>query len=159
MVYRLAPHLAFLIQWLRILGVDVRLWEKERGLVGPDETVVQWQRYPLPPTPTEAGRITLSSPSKETLLKEFFDRAGLLPETKRLFTRCLRCNSPLTALNPEEARDRWPDLPPYVFQTQKRFNWCDRCRQMYWAGTHVQNMMRTLEQWGVIEKRVVENKK
>jgi hypothetical protein len=39
-----------------------------------------------------------------------------------------------------------------VFQTQNHFNWCKRCRQLFWAGTHVRNMIGTLEDWGVIPK-------
>jgi uncharacterized protein with PIN domain len=151
MVFRLAPHLAFLIQWLRVLGVNVRLWDKENpGETG--ETVVQWNRYPLPLDRVPVEKITLSSSTREALLKEFFEVSGIRPEIPQMFKRCLRCNSLLVGLTPEEAMDKWPDLPPYVFQTQKRFNWCEQCRQLFWAGTHVRNMIRALEEWGIISK-------
>jgi uncharacterized protein with PIN domain len=156
MVFRIAPHLAFLIQWLRVLGVDVRLWDK-KDPVRQEETVVQWKRYPLPSGIVPVDKITLSSSTREALLKEFFEVSGLRPEISSMFKRCLRCNSPLMGLTPEEAIGKWPDLPPYVFQTQKCFNWCEKCRQLFWAGTHVRNMIRTLEEWGVIIKAPEKN--
>jgi uncharacterized protein with PIN domain len=151
MNFRIAPHLAFLIQWLRVLGVDVRLWDKKNP-VKKGETVIQWKPYPLPLGNIPVHTITLSSSSPEVLLREFFEVSGIRPEVSERFKRCLRCNSPLMGLTPEEAIGKWPDLPPYVFQTQKYFNWCTQCRQLFWAGTHVQNMIRTLEEWGVITK-------
>jgi uncharacterized protein with PIN domain len=153
MRYWIAPHLAFLVQWLRVLGVDIRIWEKKASLGTEEETVVQWAPYPLPFEGTRAQIITLSPSTRQALLKEFFEVTGTRPAHSQLFTRCLRCNNVLFPLNPEEAREKWPDLPPYIFQTQKRFNWCDQCRQLFWAGTHVRNMIRTLEEWGIIGKR------
>jgi uncharacterized protein with PIN domain len=150
MHFWIAPHLAFLVQWLRILGVNVQLWDKGVILGREEETLVQWDRYPLPFEGTPINRVTLSSSTRDTLLKEFFNVTGIQPNLAQMFKRCLRCNSLLVTLSPVEAKNKWPDLPAYVFQTQKRFNWCDRCKQLFWAGTHVRNMIRTLEDWGVI---------
>ncbi len=153
MRFLIAPHLAFLVQWLRALGVDVQLWDKRKPFLSEGEAVVQWAPYPLPVEGTEAQIITLSSSTREALLKEFFQVTGIRPTPSQMFKRCLRCNSLLIPLYPEEAKKKWPELPDYVYQTQKRFNWCDRCGQLFWAGTHVRNMIRTLEDWGVITKR------
>ena len=150
MHFIIAHHLAFLVQWLRVLGVDVRLWDKGKTFTVEGEAVVQWAPYPLPIEGAKARIITLSSTTREALLKEFFQVTGTRPVQSQMFTRCLRCNNVLIPLNPEEAREKWPELPPYVFQTQKRFNWCERCGQLFWAGTHVRNMIRTLEDWGVL---------
>jgi uncharacterized protein with PIN domain len=150
MRFWIAPHMAFLIQWLRVLGVDVQLWDKGVILDPEEEAVVQWDRYPLPLEGIRITRITLSASTKETLIKEFVQIAGLQPNSAQMFKRCLRCNSLLMALNPEEAKNKMPDLPAYVHQTQKSFNWCDHCHQLFWAGTHVRNMIRTLEGWGII---------
>ena len=151
MVFWIAPHLAFLVQWLRVLGIDVRLWDKKK-LLQKGETVIQWERYPLPTGNFPVDKIILSSSSPDALLKEFFEVSGQKPDVSMMFKRCLRCNGLLVGLTPEEAINQWPQLPPYVYQTQKRFNWCEQCRQLFWAGTHVRNMIRTLEEWGVITK-------
>jgi len=152
MVFRIAPHLAFLIQWLRVLGVNVWLWNKKVP-VRQGETVVEWKPYPLPLGGLPVERITLSGSSPQALLKEFFEVSGLQPEISKMFKRCLRCNTLLTGLTPEEALAKWPELPPYVFQTQNHFNWCEKCRQLFWAGTHVRNMICSLEEWGVNPKQ------
>jgi uncharacterized protein with PIN domain len=152
MPFRIAPHLAFLVQWLRVLGLDVRLWDKGTIFGDKEETVIQWGRYPLPLEGKGINTITLFSSTRQDLLKEFFQTAGFQPPSSDRFKRCLRCNSRLFPLTPEEAINKWSDLPVYVFQTQKGFNWCDQCKQLFWAGTHVRNMIRTLEDWGVIDQ-------
>ncbi len=131
----------------------MQLWYKGKTFAVEGETVVQWAPYPLPVEGTKARIITLFSSAREALLKEFFEVCGVRLDVSQMFTRCLRCNSPLLSLPPDEAKKKWPDLPDYVYQTQKRFNWCDRCGQLFWAGTHVRNMIRTLEEWGIISKR------
>jgi hypothetical protein len=146
----LAPHLAFLLQWLRILGFRVSLWRK--GLAGweREDTVIQWERYPLPVNRVRV--ITLSAERREDLLKELYSRLQWVPDRTRMFKRCLRCDSRLIPLTPEQAFLKWPQVPPYVLQTQDRFNWCDHCRKLYWAGTHVRRMIKTLEDWEVIPR-------
>jgi uncharacterized protein with PIN domain len=148
----IAPHLAFLVQWLRVLGVDVRLWDKGVILGQEEETVVQWVRYPLPLEGIRINIITLLESTRETLLKEFFNVLDMKPDLAQMFKRCLRCNSQLNSITQDEAQQKWPEIPEYVLQTQKRFNWCNRCRKVYWAGTHVRNMIRTLEGRGLIPK-------
>jgi len=152
MRFWIAPHLAFLVQWLRVLGIDVRLWDKGVILGQEEETVVQWVRYPLPLEGIRINIITLLESTRETLLKEFFKVLDSKPDLARMFKRCLRCNDLLIPLNQEEAQQKWPEIPEYVQQTQKRFNWCNQCQKVFWAGTHVRNMIRTLEGWGLIPK-------
>jgi len=152
MRFWIAPHLAFLVQWLRVLGVDVRLWDKEVILGKEDETVVQWVRYPLPLKGIRINIITLLESTREALLKEFFDVSDSKQGLAEMFKRCLRCNDLLIPLTREEAQQKWPEIPKYVLQTQERFNWCNRCQKVYWAGTHVRNMIRTLKDWDIIPK-------
>jgi uncharacterized protein with PIN domain len=151
MVFCIAPHLAFLVQWLRVLGINARLWSK-KDPARQGEAVVQWKPYPLPLGEIRMEKITLSASTPQALLKEFFEVSGFRPEVSKMFKRCLRCNTLLTGLTPEEALAKWPELPPYVYQTQHHFNWCEKCRQLFWAGTHVRNMICTLEEWGIIGK-------
>jgi len=150
MRFWIAPHLAFLVQWLRILGIDIQVWDKTVSLGTKEETVVQWAPYPLPLEDIRVPQITLYASSREALLREFLEVSGIQISPANLFKRCLRCNTSLISLDQDEAREKWPALPPYVYQTQKRFNWCEYCRQLFWSGTHVRNMIRTLEEWGII---------
>ena len=150
MRYFIAPHLAFLVQWIRILGIDVQIWKKEVVLQPEEEELIQWERTPLPFPGQGIRVITLSASSRAALLKEFLTKVGIQPEIAMMFKRCLLCNGPLQPLNRAEAIEKAPELPEYVLQTQSRFNWCEGCRKIYWAGTHVQNMIRTLQEWDIL---------
>ncbi|MGE5800475.1 MAG: Mut7-C RNAse domain-containing protein, partial [Syntrophaceae bacterium] len=59
-----------------------------------------------------------------------------------LFTVCLRCNESLQEASPDQVR---PLIPDYVFQTQKSFRVCPKCRGVFWSGTHRERAMKTLE--------------
>jgi uncharacterized protein with PIN domain len=58
-----------------------------------------------------------------------------------LFTRCLVCNSQLQPRS-KELVEKF--VPPFVFASQERFSWCDRCQKLYWPATHQQKMLDVL---------------
>ncbi len=151
--FRITPHLAFLIKWLRVLGADVTLWGKKTILDPQREILVQWERYPVAARQSPFQVATLSGETLPELLQSFFASTGFTPGPDTLFTRCLRCNTLLVPLTPDQAKASDPQLPNYVQRTQKRFNWCPTCRQLYWAGTHVARMIQRLGDWGVEIRR------
>lgn len=55
--------------------------------------------------------------------------------------RCLECNTPLDPVDKERVQ---PYVPPYVFQTQESFSYCNYCDKYYWAGTHLGLMEKML---------------
>ncbi|HYK88519.1 MAG TPA: Mut7-C RNAse domain-containing protein [Acidobacteriota bacterium] len=135
-----------LAKWLRIAGFDVLYSNRFT-----DDELVELSR-------TE-GRILLSRDTRLLVrkvvrqfvflesdnirdqIKQVFVIAGVrnLP---RILTRCLSCNDPLNEVTRESVRNR---VPPYVFETQTRFKSCPKCHKIYWAGTHRQSVVRTLE--------------
>lgn len=58
------------------------------------------------------------------------------------FSRCLRCNTPLRAVAKAEIIDRLEPLTRRYFQ---QFKICPDCRRIYWAGSHQEKMLKTLE--------------
>jgi len=54
-----------------------------------------------------------------------------------LFTRCVRCNEPLTEVAKPLVAGK---VPPYVYQTQESFGSCARCGRIYWNATHWEEM-------------------
>lgn len=58
-------------------------------------------------------------------------------ESTRPLTRCSECNTVLSPLPKEAAKDLVPD---YVLKTQKEFLHCTGCGRVYWTGTHVRKM-------------------
>lgn len=65
---------------------------------------------------------------------------------RRAFSRCLRCNAPLTDADPA-LRGQMPvgsrSLPGPL-------RWCSHCRQLYWEGSHVRRMRSRLAQWNLL---------
>ncbi len=68
---------------------------------------------------------------------------GLKVSGDSLFTRCTICNGELVPLPKSEVEDL---VPPYVFQTQQEFGYCEHCDKIYWRGTHVHNVLKALEE-------------
>ncbi|MGH9362847.1 MAG: Mut7-C RNAse domain-containing protein [Thermoanaerobaculia bacterium] len=79
-------------------------------------------------------------------LRQVLEELALRPERERLFSRCLRCNTPLAPVAAEAAR---PHVPPFVARTQESFRRCPGCGRYYWRATHVARMERWLAAAGV----------
>ncbi len=58
-------------------------------------------------------------------------------------SRCPVCNTPLAAMDRQEAAAR---VPAYVAHTQNEFRFCPGCGRVYWRGSHRQQMDRFLDQ-------------
>jgi uncharacterized protein with PIN domain len=58
------------------------------------------------------------------------------------FTRCLRCNAPLDAVDAAAVEAL---LPPRVRERQRRFRRCPACARVYWEGSHWRRMRAGLD--------------
>ena len=144
--FALDAMLGRLARWLRVLGLDAT-WSADiadaalvrhaldegRWLLTRDRALSEEWRVP---------RIHLVE-SEQPLeqLREIFD-AFALREGVQLFARCTRCNAPIEALLRALAA---PHVPPGVLARNERFWRCPRCERIYWEGSHVDRMRRTLE--------------
>ena len=130
-----------LAKWLRILGEDViygahltgyaliRAARLERRLIlTRDRSLKNKQPPPM---------LYLQSDQYREQLRQVIHDCGLVVG-KRLFTRCLRCNTVLQSRTKDSVEKL---VPPYVFSTQEDFFWCATCRRIYWPATHHQNML------------------
>ncbi|MBN1123176.1 MAG: Mut7-C RNAse domain-containing protein [Anaerolineae bacterium] len=62
--------------------------------------------------------------------------------------RCGYCNQPLIPVDRDAVGDR---VPPYVLRTESEFRVCEKCRRVYWPGTHwesVEERIDTIENQG-----------
>lgn len=57
------------------------------------------------------------------------------------FRRCVEDNGLLAAVKKEDVVG---DVPSYVLATQEEFMRCERCRRVFWAGTHLDGMRRLI---------------
>lgn len=58
------------------------------------------------------------------------------------FHRCLRCNHPLESVSKEAVLHR---LEPLTRQYFDEFHICPDCKQIYWKGSHYEQMQEIVE--------------
>jgi len=136
--------LGTLAKWLRILGYDTA-YDAQLD----DNQLVRLARA--------EGRILLTRDTglrKRKGLRCLFIESEMLEEqlaqvlrtfslhVDNPFSRCPVCN---TALEDVPKYEAWGQVPPFVFQTQKRFSLCPECNRFYWRGTHWQRMLERME--------------
>ena len=138
-----------LAKWLRMMGYDVlyrRSYREEdlARLVAGGRRLLSRRirakaRYP--------GALVLQSDHVAEQLKELKTLGSLNLDPSRFFTRCLLCNVPLKEADPETAKSTLPD---YVFhKNPSRIRFCPECGRFFWPGTHRDNMLKQLEEWGL----------
>ena len=135
-----------LARWLRIAGFDVLYSNRFT-----DDELVALSR--------QQGRILLSRDTRLLVRRVverfiFLENEDVQSQLKQVFeatrttglpgilTRCLSCNDLLLEIPREHVRT---NVPPYVFATQSHFKSCPKCGKIYWAGTHRQSVLHTLE--------------
>jgi len=73
-------------------------------------------------------------------------KIGLTRDHNALFNRCSLCNSILSKVEEDVARENVPD---FVFAHHpKNILFCPACKKFYWPGTHKDNMVEKLKGWG-----------
>lgn len=136
-----------LARWLRVLGLDAT-WTADVA----DEALVRhaldegrWilTRDRALPVEWRVPRLHLVASERPLeQLREILD-AFPLRDAVRPFARCTRCNAPLEELPRGPAA---PLVPPRVLARNERFWRCPRCGRVYWEGSHVARMRRTLDE-------------
>lgn len=135
-----------LAKWLRIAGFDVvysnRITDEELLLSSQSEGRIILSKDTRLLVRKAARRfIFIESDDIREQIRQVFRATGTaaLPG---LLSRCLDCNAVLESIPRERVRER---VPPFVFATQAGFKRCPGCDKIYWAGTHRQAVLRTLE--------------
>lgn len=135
-----------LAKWLRIAGFDVlysnRYTDKELVGISSEQDRILLSRDTRLLVQRSVWRfIYLESDEIREQIRQVFDltRTTGLPG---LLTRCLGCNRTLEPVDREQVKG---GVPPFVYRTQSQFKSCPSCRKIYWAGTHRQAVLRTLE--------------
>jgi len=135
-----------LAKWLRIAGFDVLYSNRFT-----DDELISLSR--------QDGRILLSRDTRLLVRRAverfiFLETEEIQSQIRQVFkithtrslpgilSRCLSCNELLVAETREQVREF---VPPFVFETQSQFKSCPTCGKIYWAGTHRQSVLHTLE--------------
>jgi uncharacterized protein with PIN domain len=139
-------HLGRLAKLLRMLGFDTLYSnsydDSSLSRISRDERriILTRDRQLLKRSVITHGYCLRSDQPMEQLLEvvKRFD----LREKLRPFSRCLRCNSVLQAIDAARAA---ASVPEYVARTYDRFKTCPQCGRIYWQGSHWEHMRGILE--------------
>ena len=136
-----------LARWLRILGSDASYtsdiadaelarcaFEQNRVVLTRDRAFPDEWRVPR--------ALVLASEDPLEQLRSVVT-AFDLDWRKRLFTRCSSCNQEIEPIPREEVASR---VPSRVLREQRDFFHCPGCEHIYWEGSHLDRMRRTLEE-------------
>ena len=140
-------HLGRLAAYLRMLGFDclyqndyddeelAELAQKERRiLLSRDRRLLMRKMI--------SSGYCLRSLDPIEQLSEVIERFDLFKQIVP-FHRCLRCNHPLVPVAKEDILDRLEPLTRLYFD---EFQICPACRQIYWKGSHYEQMNRLIEE-------------
>lgn len=125
-----------LATWLRIVGADVAYGTEVSDddlvdIAARDGRLVLTRDRGIMERESSVDRYFIRHDRVDDQLRQVardYDLSGFEP-----FSRCLRCNERLRAVDKEAVRDR---LWPYVYATQDRIVTCPSCGRLYWGGTH-----------------------
>jgi len=136
-----------LAKWLRILGYDVayaapisdaellrRARAEGRVLLTRDTKLIARCHK-------EEGLFIQSDALREQLRQVI--EARRLDVGACVLSRCLICNEPIQTVEKKTIKD---GIPEYVYKEHATFQQCPRCGHIYWPGSHVQRMLRTLSE-------------
>jgi len=134
-------------KYLRILGYDA-VWDltlRTHELIlraNTEERVFLTRNRRLPhqyPVPRHC--LVLESPDPVEQLETVVEQFGLDPR-RALFSKCIRCNVALEAV--EDKRAIEGQVHPNVYARFERFYRCPSCGTVFWKGSHVANTCRKL---------------
>jgi uncharacterized protein with PIN domain len=136
-----------LARWMRVMGCDVEYFPEisdyalsdlaKRGnriILTRDTRLIQWKI-------NRGNAFLVTGDHYPVQLRQVVEAFAIDP-FKNMLSRCLRCNMLLV---PVDKKDLAGKLPPYVFETQDRFETCPQCRKIYWKATHVEHMVGRLQ--------------
>jgi uncharacterized protein with PIN domain len=140
-------HLGKLARYLRMLGFDTRYRNDYDDAtivaIARDESriILTRDKGLLKHGAVTHGHWMRATESRQQLVEiiRVFDLAG----SARPFTRCIRCNGELEAVDKDAVAER---LPPRVRAQFQEFAQCADCAAVYWPGTHYDRMRKMLDE-------------
>lgn len=140
-----------LARWLRVLGLDTayRPDLDDRELVdlavAEGRTLLTRDRR-LTERRLARDHLLIASGVVDQQVRQVVEALGHRPAEAELFSRCLRCNTPLVDADPATAREH---VPPFVARTHERFRHCPGCDRYFWSASHVHRMRERLGRMGL----------
>jgi hypothetical protein len=136
-----------LAQWLRLMGFDtLSEIEYPRGSfmphVGPERIFLTRRRL-LREAAVGLKTVFIQANDPKEQAAELVRKAAIRPEHLHPFTRCIRCNERIKAVDRAAVLR---SVPEYVWNTQTKFSACPKCGRVYWKGSHTGRALTQLRE-------------
>jgi len=132
---------------LRVLGFDSLYWRggnleeaAKAAFAGGRVLLTRSRRVPEKLEGLQVLVVEANDPKEQ--IQEVFSKLDLRPEAGLFFSRCLMCNQALLAIAKEEVEGKVPD---FIYRSYHFFHICPSCHRIYWPGTHLERMKKTME--------------
>lgn len=140
-------HLGRLCKYLRMLGWDTlysnQYTPEEMVAISRQENrIILSRNYKLTRDREVTHSYWIRSANPLEQISDLTDKLDLTTGADQL-TRCLNCNDKLLAIEKQEILER---LQPLTMKYHTEFLWCATCNQIYWKGTHFENMLKFIHQ-------------
>jgi len=130
-----------LAKWLRILGFDT-IYDPDIIDSAESERIVLTRTKRILNEHNTGKLILIKSDKPFKQLKEVIITLGIVKEDIRPFTRCVRCNTKIRMITKNSIRSLVPD---YVWENQDSFKTCNKCKRIYWQGSHTKRSMKLIK--------------
>ncbi len=125
-----------LTKWLRLMGIDA-LYAGETNTANLRNLALKTGRTIITrskklETTKNIQLIVLKQQELKNQIAELNNKI-VLNKTLKILTRCSICNSEIKSITKDSIKGK---IPPYVFNTQSEFFFCEVCKKIYWNGTH-----------------------
>jgi uncharacterized protein with PIN domain len=135
-----------LSKWLRILGFDTvyqaDIAGKSRDPAAEKTRILLTRTRQVRNQKPDRKIIFINSNDPFEQVKEVIRALGIIPEDTRPFSRCTRCNLMIRPVEKDHVRGH---VPEYVWEINTVFQICDRCRRIYWSGSHSKRSYAIIE--------------
>jgi uncharacterized protein len=144
-------HLQKLARRLRLLGFDVdfspaRDDDELADIAEAEDRILLSRDRQLMMRRKVARGLYVRNTDPERQVTEMLDRLDLRAKC-RPFTRCIECNGPIAALDPDGPgfADAAEGVPPGVRSWCREYYRCGGCGRVYWKGSHYEKLARTVD--------------
>lgn len=136
-----------LAKWLRFCGFDAAVLrlslDKPGTLPPPAADTYLLTRQKADRRLSRPDLLVLAAADLEGQFTEVMRRLGISPGDLKPLSRCSRCNDRLQPLTRDQVQGR---VPEHVFHCHRQFFECPRCRRIFWPGSHLPGITRTLRE-------------
>lgn len=158
-VFAATRPLGRLAKWMRLLGFDT-LYEPE---VTPalfekrcQEGICLTRTRGSGERADGHGRLYIEADRVREQLQAVVSALGLKTGDLKPFSRCIGCNAVVEKVDKQVLK---PQVPDYVWETHRQFSRCNRCRRIYWPGSHTRRTMEFIQTVFNSHDRQLENER